>query len=86
MSGFMASRLRAVSRSVSPFTRLDVEVEKFRESAERRFSASSNDDRFLVDRLDVTQSVANTKSFRILEDDVQTGCRKPTVYSLRKLR
>ncbi|MFY9487384.1 MAG: hypothetical protein WAP35_01635 [Solirubrobacterales bacterium] len=46
--------------------------------------ASSNDDRFLADDLDVTQSIANAKSFRILENDVQTGCRKPTIYSARK--
>jgi hypothetical protein len=48
-SGDIASRLRSVSSSVSPLTRLEVEVEKFSESAERRFSASSNDDRVRVD-------------------------------------
>lgn len=48
--------------------------------------ASSNDDRFLADDLQVAQSVANTKSFRILENDVQTGCRKPQVFSAKKLR
>lgn len=45
---------------------------------------SSNDDRFLADDLEVTSSITNAKSFRILEDDVQTGCRKPTIYSARK--
>lgn len=45
--------------------------------------ASSNDDRFLADNLEVTSSIANAKSFRILEDNVQTGCRKPTNYTAR---
>lgn len=47
--------------------------------------ASSNDDRFLADDLEVPSSITNAKSYRILENDVQTGCRKPTVYSARKL-
>src|SRR5260221_6010307 len=48
-SGAIASMLRAVSMSVSPFTRLEAEALKLRESAERRFSASSNDVRVRVD-------------------------------------
>lgn len=45
--------------------------------------ASSNDDRFLADELEVTSSIASARSFRILENDVQTGCRRPTSYSAR---
>ena len=49
MSGFMASRLRAVSSSVSPFWTLEVEVAMDRLSAERTFSAISNDARVRVE-------------------------------------
>ena len=48
-SGAIASRFLAVSRSVSPLTRLEVDVEKLSESAERRFSATSNDERVRVE-------------------------------------
>src|SRR5512138_3800484 len=48
MSGDIASRLRAVSTSVSPFTTLDVPIATLRVSALRRFSAISNDVRVRV--------------------------------------
>jgi len=44
----IASILRAVSRSVSPFFVLEVEAEKFTTLAPSRFSASSNDVRVRV--------------------------------------
>lgn len=45
--------------------------------------ASSNDDRFLAESLRINTSIRGVKSVRILENDVQTGCRKPTLYSLK---
>ena len=48
MSGDIASRLRTVSTSVSPFVTLDVEVAMLKVSALRRFSAISNDVRVRV--------------------------------------
>src|SRR5688500_17453929 len=48
MSGDIASRLRAVSASVSPFTTLDVAMAMFSVSALSRFSAISNDMRVRV--------------------------------------
>src|SRR5436190_21891820 len=49
MSGDIASRLRAVSRSVSPLVTLEVAGLKFSVSADSRFSAISNDERVRVD-------------------------------------
>ncbi len=46
---FMASRLRAVSRSVSPLAVEEPAVVKVSVSAERRFSASSKERRVRVD-------------------------------------
>ena len=43
MSGDIASRLSAVSTSVSPFTTLEVAIATFSVSALRRFSATSNE-------------------------------------------
>ena len=48
-SGAIASRLSAVSISVSPFVRLDVETLMFTASADSRFAASSNDVRVRVE-------------------------------------
>jgi hypothetical protein len=48
MSGDIASRLRAVSASVSPLTTLDVPMAMLSVSALRRFSAISNDVRVRV--------------------------------------
>src|SRR5258706_9936748 len=48
-SGAIASMFRAVSMRVSPFTRLEDAAVKLSESAERRFSASSNDVRVRVE-------------------------------------
>src|SRR5262249_2998083 len=48
-SGAIASRLRAVSSSVSPFDTLDVDTLMFTASAERRLAAISNDVRVRVD-------------------------------------
>ena len=48
-SGAMASRLSAVSSSVSPLLTLDDETLIFTASAERRFAASSNDVRVRVE-------------------------------------
>ena len=48
-STIMDSMFRTVSLSVSPLTTLDMEVEKERESAERRFSASSKEIRVRVE-------------------------------------
>ena len=48
MSGDIASRLSAVSTSVSPFTTLEVAMATFSVSALRRFSATSNDVRVRV--------------------------------------
>src|SRR5687768_16196636 len=49
MLGCMATRLSAVSMSVSPFSTADPEAAKFSVSAERRFSAISKDTRVRVD-------------------------------------
>ena len=49
MSIRIASRLRAVSTSVSPFVTLDPDAATFTVSAERRFSANSNEMRVRVD-------------------------------------
>ncbi len=49
MSGAMAIRFSAVSISVSPFSTDEPAAEKFRVSAESRFSAISNDTRVRVD-------------------------------------
>ena len=49
MSGCMATRFSAVSMSVSPFSTLDPEAVKLSVSAERRFSAISNETRVRVD-------------------------------------
>ncbi len=49
MSGFMASMLRAVSDSVSPFCTALVDAEMFNVSAERRFAAISKEVRVRVD-------------------------------------
>ena len=49
MSMAMASRFRAVSTSVSPFTTDDPLEEMFTVSAERRFSANSKDTRVRVE-------------------------------------
>ena len=49
MSGDMASRFLAVSKSVSPFTTLLVPPVMLRVSALRRFAASSNDVRVRVE-------------------------------------
>ena len=48
MSGDIASMLRAVSASVSPFSTLEAETAMFKVSALRRFSAISNDVRVRV--------------------------------------
>ncbi len=48
MSGDIASRLSAVSTSVSPFTTLEVAIATFSVSALSRFSATSNDVRVRV--------------------------------------
>src|SRR6185436_1524174 len=48
MSGDIASRLSAVSTSVSPFTTLEVAIATFSVSALRRFSATSNEVRVRV--------------------------------------
>jgi hypothetical protein len=48
MSGRIASRLSAVSASVSPLTTLDVAIAMLSVSALRRFSAISNDVRVRV--------------------------------------
>ena len=48
MSLFMASMFRAVSRSVSPFETLEVEVEILITSAESRLPASSKEVRVRV--------------------------------------
>src|SRR2546425_3964800 len=49
MSGCMAIRFWAVSISVSPFSTEEPEAEKFSVSADRRFSAISNETRVRVD-------------------------------------
>ena len=49
MSIRIASRFRAVSTSVSPFDTLDPDAATFTVSADRRFSANSNDTRVRVD-------------------------------------
>src|SRR5437868_14480054 len=49
MSGCMATRFSAVSMSVSPFSTLDPEAVKLSVSADRRFSAISNDTLVRVD-------------------------------------
>ena len=49
MSGFIASRLRAVSSRVSPFVVLEVAVAIERLSADSTFSAISNDARVRVE-------------------------------------
>ena len=49
VSIFIASMVLMVSRSVSPLEALLPDLLKFMLSAERRFSASSNDIRVLVD-------------------------------------
>ena len=49
MSGFMASRFRAVSSSVSPFWTLEVAVAMERLSAESTCSAISNEERVRVE-------------------------------------
>src|SRR5690349_20308552 len=49
MLGCMATRLSAVSMRVSPFSTAEPEAEKLSVSAERRFSAISNDTRVRVD-------------------------------------
>ncbi len=48
-SGAIASRLRAVSSSVSPLETLDVETLMLTASADRRLAAISNDVRVRVD-------------------------------------
>ena len=45
----MASRVQAVSRSVSPLLTLDPEADQFTTSAESIFSASSKDTRVRVE-------------------------------------
>src|ERR1044071_9564510 len=49
MLGCIATRFSAVSMSVSPFSTADPEAAKLSVSAERRFSAISNDTRVRVD-------------------------------------
>ncbi len=49
MSMRMASRLRAVSTSVSPLVTLELAAATFTGSAESRFSANSNETRVRVD-------------------------------------
>jgi len=49
MSGCMATRFSAVSMSVSPFSTDDPDAVKLSVSADRRFSAISNDTRVRVD-------------------------------------
>ena len=49
MSGCMATRFSAVSMSVSPFSTEEPEAVKLSVSAERRFSAISNETRVRVD-------------------------------------
>jgi hypothetical protein len=49
MSGFMASRFFAVSRSVSPFVALEVAAAIERLSAESTRSATSKEDRVRVE-------------------------------------
>jgi len=49
MSGFMASRFLAVSRRVSPFVTLEAAVAIEMLSAESTRSATSNDERVLVE-------------------------------------
>ena len=49
MSGAIASRLRAVSSRLSPFTTLEAEGEKLSVSADNRFSAISKEERVRVE-------------------------------------
>ena len=49
MSGFMASRFLAVSRSVSPLDTLDVAAAMERLSADSTLSATSKEDRVRVE-------------------------------------
>ena len=69
-SGDIASRVRAVSSSVSPLAKLEVEAEKLIVSAESRFSASSNELRVRVDEPSTTPqtgSYLETRFYRLTE-------------------